>query len=92
MSVPSGNSFVFLRISMFRSTSSREKLRLSGKQNKLFPSGAADIKCIILTHTPYVGSTLVFLPELVVIELDNCLTVAHLGGALHRNRRFASCQ
>ena len=32
---------------MFPSTSSRETLRLSGKQNSLFPSGA-DIKCIIL--------------------------------------------
>jgi hypothetical protein len=34
-------SFVFPRISMFPSrTSSRETLRLSGRQNKLFPSGA----------------------------------------------------
>ena len=32
---------------MFPSTSSRETLRLSGKQNSLFPSGA-DIKCIIV--------------------------------------------
>jgi hypothetical protein len=39
-------SFVFPRISMFPSTSSRETLRLSGKQNKVFPSGA-NIKCII---------------------------------------------
>ena len=39
-------SFVFPRVSMFPSTSSRETLRLSGKQNSLFPSGA-HIKCII---------------------------------------------
>ena len=39
-------SFVFPRVSMFPSTSSRETLRLSGKQNLLFPSGA-HIKCII---------------------------------------------
>ena len=32
---------------MFPSTSSRETLRLSGKQNSLFPSGA-HIKCIVL--------------------------------------------
>ena len=32
---------------MFPSTSSRETLRLSGKQNSLFPSGAY-IKCILL--------------------------------------------
>ena len=31
---------------MFPSTSSRETLRLSGKQNSLFPSGA-HIKCIL---------------------------------------------
>ena len=42
----SGNSeFCFL--SMFPSTSSRETLRLSGKQNSLFPSGA-HIKCILI--------------------------------------------
>ena len=39
-------SFVFPRVSMFPSTSSRETLRLSGKQNSLFPSGA-HIKCIL---------------------------------------------
>ena len=39
-------SFVFPRVSMFPSTSSRETLRLSGKQNSLFPSGA-HIKCIM---------------------------------------------
>ena len=40
-------SFVFPRVSMFPSTSSRETLRLSGKQNSLFPSGA-HIKCIMI--------------------------------------------
>ena len=39
-------SFVFPRVSMFPSTSYRETLRLSGKQNSLFPSGA-HIKCIL---------------------------------------------
>ena len=48
MSSPSGNiKFCFPRLSMFPSTSSRETLRLSGKQNSLFPSGA-DIKCIVI--------------------------------------------
>ena len=37
---------------MFPSTSSRETLRLSGKQNSLFPSGA-HIKCIILPILDY---------------------------------------
>ena len=41
-------SFVFPRVSMFPSTSSRETLRLSGKQNSLFPS-EAHIKCILTT-------------------------------------------
>ena len=50
MSVPLGNSFVFTQISMFPSTLSRETLRISGKQNKLFPLGA-DIKCIIILLT-----------------------------------------
>ena len=40
-------SFVFLRVSMFPETKSRETLRLEGKQNSLFPSGA-HIKCILL--------------------------------------------
>ena len=40
-------SFVFLRVSMFPSTSSRETLRLSGKQNSLFPEGA-HIKCFVI--------------------------------------------
>ena len=43
-------SFVFPRVSMFPSTSSRETLRLSGKQNSLFPSGA-HIKCIVFQNT-----------------------------------------
>ena len=34
---------------MFPSTSPRETLRLSGKQNSLFPSGA-HIKCIMLNN------------------------------------------
>jgi hypothetical protein len=60
MSVSSGNIFVFPRISMFTSTSSRETLGFSGKNN--FPreqtlsagtpercegKGGADIKCIL---------------------------------------------
>ena len=36
---------------MFPSTSSRETLRFSGKQNSLFPSGA-DIKCIMYESIP----------------------------------------
>ena len=40
-------SFVFPRVSTFPSTSPRETLRLSGKQNSLFPSGAHS-KCIIM--------------------------------------------
>jgi hypothetical protein len=36
MSVPSGNSFLLPQISMFPSPSSRETLKLSGKQNELF--------------------------------------------------------
>ena len=43
---PSTSSRETLRLSMFPSTSSRETLRLSGKQNSLFRSGA-HIKCII---------------------------------------------
>ena len=49
LSVSQGNtvvSFVPPRISKFFWTLSRETLRLSRKQNKLFPSGA-DIKCIL---------------------------------------------
>ena len=33
MTAPSGNSVVFLRIPMFHSTSYRDTLRLTGKQN-----------------------------------------------------------
>ena len=49
-------NFVFPRISMFPSISSRETLRFSGKQNSLFPSRAY-IKCII---TPVKGSNIYF--------------------------------
>ena len=47
--------FVFPRLSMFPSTSSRETLRLLGKQNSLFPSGA-DIKCILAHQTKRRGA------------------------------------
>ena len=43
---PEGNSFVFLQVLMFPTTSFRETLGLSGKQNLLFSSGPY-IKCII---------------------------------------------
>ena len=51
---------------MFPSTSSRETLRLSGKQNSLFPSGA-HIKCIILFahHNPSLNISLQFRTECV---------------------------
>ena len=40
-------SFVFLRVSMFPETKSRETLRLEGKQNSLFPEGV-HIKCFVI--------------------------------------------
>ena len=51
MTGPSGNSeFCFPSTSMFPSASPRGTLRVSGKQNSLFPLGPV-IKCLIFTST-----------------------------------------
>ena len=52
---------------MFPSTSSRETLRLSGKQNSLFPSGA-HIKCILLRNIKKVFKP-IFAGVLVIKEM-----------------------
>jgi hypothetical protein len=71
MSVLSGNSFVFPRISMFASTSYRETLRLSGKQNKLFPS-RADIKYFYVGQFPSTSDNILSapLPKIKIILAD----------------------
>jgi hypothetical protein len=65
MSVPTRNSLVSfsLECQCFPSTSPRETLRLSGKQNKLFPSGA-DIKCILFEGVSMITKSLM-LPFLI---------------------------
>ena len=56
MTGPSGNSeFCFPSTSMFPSASPRGTLRVSGKQNSLFPLGPV-IKCLV-THAPSHCST-----------------------------------
>ena len=50
MTGPSGNSeFCFPSTSMFPSASPRGTLRVSGKQNSLFPLGPV-IKCLMYSH------------------------------------------
>ena len=52
MTGPSGNSeFCFLSTSMFPSAPPRGTLRVSGKQNSLFPLGPV-IKCLLILNCP----------------------------------------
>ena len=54
---------------MFPSTSSRETLRLSGKQNSLFPSGA-HIKCILFYRNTISMPTFLKASTLIVVGTD----------------------
>ena len=62
MTGPSGNSeFIFPSTSMFPSASPRGTLRVSGKQNSLFPLGPV-IKCLLWKHSAAPRESTTFWP------------------------------
>ena len=79
MTGPSGNSeFCFPSTSMFPSASPRGTMRVSGKQNSLFPLGPV-IKCLLFTWNIFHSSCRIhFLPD--TTYYGHCLVLTTLTG------------